>query len=66
MATARDDNLVPKVVLKVSTAPKSSMGTFHHHSHWLSIKSFSLLQIPLPQHFFYKFEKIHHCTCHKV
>jgi hypothetical protein len=29
------------------------MGTFHHYSHGLSIKSFTSLQMPLPQHYFF-------------
>jgi hypothetical protein len=30
------------------------MGTFHHHSRCLSIKSFTSLQMPLPQHILFK------------
>jgi hypothetical protein len=30
------------------------MGTFHHHSRCLSIKSFTSLQMPLPQQILFK------------
>jgi hypothetical protein len=30
------------------------MGTFHHHSRCLSIKSFTSLQMPLPKHILFK------------